>query len=108
MPFFMVVTSLRFHERPETADGGRIDGAYQNIGVLADDEAEVRRIIASVVRDGSVDWDDSEVRRMDPVELQDKDFSPFVQDARPNAVWYMSGRCHYSDEGVPAEEAKET
>ncbi len=97
MPYFMVVTSIRFSAPVRDSDGKLLSGAFQNVGVLALAQSEVRGIVAAAISDGVIDWDDSEIRMMDDKELQDRDFAPFAQGARQGAVWYMSGRCFYTD-----------
>ena len=71
-------------------------GYYRNFG-LACPADSVRQLVEEHVRDGTVDWLDSEVTAVDPSSLDPE----ILEQASPLAgsgIWYASGRAFHGPE----------
>ena len=91
---YMVVASLHLKEIILDEQGGVIDAAYQNFGVLADAEEGARALVCGAVGDAVIDWGDSEIRQMRETELGDPRFAK-GRTALANSIWFVSGRIFY-------------
>ena len=71
-------------------------GYYRNVGIRAR-PSRLKAVIESYVKEGAIDWADTEFERVNPEDLN----STIQQRIRPiesEGVWYESGRAFYPED----------
>ncbi len=84
---------IRFPEPTPVADADikEIHGYFRVYGISAATDSAARAILQRSIRDGVIDWSESELSLVDP-ELLDEAIRERMRDPARNGIWYESGR----------------
>ena len=73
-------------------------GYYRNFGIRLNGP-QPKQFLEKIIPDGLVDWDDTEVKEVDPTTL-DEEIRSRISPPDQSGVWYKSGRMYF-----PADDA---
>jgi hypothetical protein len=98
---FRVLIHVTLSEPTVGVDPERpVVGYWQSLGVACPDRPGLFALVDEYVEDGSVDWEQSEVERVDLDGLP-----PGIEDnLRPTddaGIWWLSGRAYYTADDSP-------
>ena len=97
MPHHSAVIHVLLNEPlPIKGKSGLVVGYYQSLGVTSE-PANLRVLIERHVRDGTVDWPDSDVEVVDSASL-DENIQGQIVPVSGEGVWYESGRSFHGPE----------
>lgn len=82
-------------------------GYHTCYGVTAEAASEARRLVEEAVQDGTIDWSDSEVSRVDPQRLH-RNIRARSKNWTVRGIWYRAGRALWTAEGETKRTSSET
>ena len=78
-------------------DGQKLVGYYRNFGLNASSSKMARATVIEEVTDGTIEWSDSSISRIDLSTFQ-KDIAVHCKKPRKQGVWYVSGRSIFPED----------
>lgn len=79
------------------ASGRPVIGYFRNFGIRVPGP-QPKAFLESLITDGSIEWEDTEVNEVDPMSL-DEEVLACVTVPDALGVWYRSGRIYFSEGG---------
>ena|SRR5882672_8941027 len=98
--FFLTVCVI-LHSPLKGTDGQKLMkplvGYYRNFGLNASSSKVARAMVIEEVTDGTIDWSDSSISRIDLSTFR-KDIAVHCKKPGEQGVWYVSGRSIFPED----------